>query len=549
MVTGDTLTWTNTDGLAHTTTSGIQPTPDGTWDSGVLGPGDAFSFIVPSPGSFPYFSTLDPSDPTYVGTVQVVNADAIAITNVFLRNGDVVLEWLSPDSRKYDLLVAHDLLLPTPFQVVEPGLPPQGGGTYSLTNPPFLSSPLFACNTNLFYALQALPSTQQLLSVQLDVIAGGLVSPVRLTHAGDGSDRLFIVDQVGHIRVVDSSGSLVAAPFLDISNKVAELATNFDERGLLGLAFHPAYTNNGRFFVYYSAPKSASGVNHESVVAEYHVSAGDPNVADTNETIILRQDEPQANHNAGQLAFGPDGFLYVAFGDGGGSGDAHGSIGNGQNLTNWLGSILRIDVDGGAPYAVPPDNPFVGSAGRDEIYAYGFRNPYQFSFDRGDTHRLIVADVGQSFYEEIDFVEKGSNYGWRIMEGHHAFDAPLAETVPANIKSLAYPVHAYHHHIGGISIIGGYVYRGTNFPELVGRYVFGDFSRSFAPPDGRLFYLEETRTGIWERFEFHLAPNDVPLGRYVKGFGEDERGEVYLLSSPNLGPTGNDGDVRLIRKP
>lgn len=568
IVQGDTLMWTNRDAAEHSSTSGQGPTPDGTWDSGAIAPGGTFLRDFDTVGTFPYFSTNDTGNTNFEGVVRVLAGDDLAATGIGLVDGELELRWNSPHGRKYDVLIADapggDL------ELAVPNLRPAGTGTNVLAKPPYLASPRFAANSNLTYAVNVLPDTQTPIRIGFDVVVSNLVSPVVLTHAGDGSDRLFICEQIGQILIVDSNRTLLPQPFLDISNKMSTLAnpdpggffgtnlgvnTVFDERGLLGLAFHPGYSTNGRFFIYYSSPKSGSNINHESIVAEYHVSATNANIADTNEIILLRQDEPEFNHNAGTLAFGPDGYLYIAFGDGGGGGDGfgdpsspHGPTGNGQNISNWLGSILRVDVDGGSPYAIPPDNPFAAGPGADEIYAYGFRNPFKFSFDRGGSNALIVADVGQNEWEEIDIVEKGGNYGWRILEGHHAFDPDAAQTLGVDVKGLKFPIHEYDHTLG-ISIIGGHVYRGTNVPALVGRYIFGDFSTGFFAPAGRIFYLEESRPGIWDRFEFELAPSNAPLGRFVKAFGEDETGNVYLLSTLNLGPTGISGDVRLVRTP
>lgn len=481
---------------------------------------------------------------------------------------EVELSWASSVTEKYDVVFADALSATTQFRLAEANILPSEGGTNVFTDPPFFASPLFPPNEHLFYALEIRPNTATALPVELEIIATNLVAPTSLTHAGDGSGRLFVTEQNGQILIVDSNRNLLTTPFLDITNRIDQLAPNgiggnmdpglnpiFDERGLLGLAFHPDYENNGRFFIYYSSPKDGPDINHESIVAEYAVSGGDPDVADTNEIVILRQDEPQFNHNGGTLGFGPDGYLYIAFGDGGGANDGldgspgHGAFGNGQNVSNLLGTICRIDVDSASPYAVPLDNPFVGMDGEDEIYAYGFRNPFKFSFDRGGSNILVVADVGQNKWEEISFVRKGGNYGWRILEGNHAFDPDLLQTLGLGLEDLEFPIHEYHHDIGGISVIGGHIYRGTNYPELAGCYLFGDFSSSFFAPDGMLFYLEESRPGIWERFEFFLAPTNPPLGRYVKSFGEGEDGEVYLLSTTELGPVGISGDVRLLKKP
>jgi hypothetical protein len=196
------------------------------------------------------------------------------------------------------------------------------------------------------------------------------------------------------------------------------------------------------------------------------------------------------------------------------------------------------------------DNPFVSTPGAlPEIYAYGLRNPWRFSFDRGGTHQGFVADVGQNFWEELNVLRKGANYGWRILEGNHAYDPGLATTLGVNIPSLDFPIFEYRHGPLGIAIIGGFVYRGAGYPDLVGKYVFGDFSTSFGVADGQLYYLAETRPGIWERFSFQLYPSGGRLGRYLKGFGEDEAGEIYLLSTTRLGPAGNTGDIRRVVRP
>ena len=244
-------------------------------------------------------------------------------------------------------------------------------------------------------------------TVKLDVVAEGFNSPLYATHASDGSNRLFVVDQIGLIYVIENN-ELLSQLFLDISDKIVDLDITYDERGLLGFAFHPDYKNNGRFFVYYSSPKTGEGINHESILSEYHVSDDENQANPNSERIILRVDQPEANHNGGQLLFGPDGYLYLGLGDGGGAGDQHGNIGNGQNKDTILGSIIRIDIDNGNPYSIPSDNPFVGADGLDEIYAFGLRNPWRFSFDR-ETNKLFVADVGQDKWEEINIMEKAKN--------------------------------------------------------------------------------------------------------------------------------------------
>jgi glucose/arabinose dehydrogenase len=378
-----------------------------------------------------------------------------------------------------------------------------------------------------------------ILYVNFEIIADGLISPVTFANAGDGSNRLFIVDQTGVINII-KNGELLSEPFLDVSEKMVDLMEFFDERGLLGLAFHPDYKNNGRFFIYYSAPTMDENFNHTSIIAEYAVSLENEDIADPDsEQIILTIGQPDFNHDGGQLAFGLDGYLYIGLGDGGGAGDQHGEIGNGQDIETLLGSILRINIDGGGPYSIPPDNPFVGEEGLDEIYAYGLRNPWKFSFDRV-TNELFVADVGQNEWEEIDIVVNGGNYGWRIMEGTHFYDEDLLDILGLTLDDLEMPIHEYSHSIG-TSITGGYVYRGEEKSLLYGKYVFGDWSTSFLEPDGRIYYLSEDEPDSWNRYEFNL---NEPFGRFVLGFGEDENGELYVLSKTTIGPTGTTGDVR-----
>ena len=394
------------------------------------------------------------------------------------------------------------------------------------------------------------------VTISLQEVASGLVSPVAVTHAGDS--RLFIVEQTGKVLVM---GGGVISTFLDVSAELPMLTTNFDERGLLGLAFHPNYSQNGRFFIRYSKPRTGVAGEpcfgtprgcHEEILAEYTVSAN-PNVANPNGVILFRVDKPEFNHNGAEVVFGPDGMLYWSFGDGGGAHDGlactpvpcHGPGGNGQNINVPLGKVLRVNVNGAFPYSIPANNPFVGIAGLDEIYAYGFRNPFKFSFDDGPggDGKLWMADVGQNMFEEVDHVTLGGNYGWVIREGAHCFD-PFNPTVPlpsCNTTGLIDPIAEYSH-ADGISIIGGYVYRGNQNPGLVGKYVFGDFSRAFAPPQGRLFYIDSAGT-LSDIREFRNGRNNAPLGLYVKNFGRDSAGELYLCASGALGPGGTLGRV------
>ncbi len=368
------------------------------------------------------------------------------------------------------------------------------------------------------------------LTASLNLIAAGLTAPLEGVHAGDGSQRLFIVEQIGRIRIIQN-GVLLPEPFLDIQDRLVRLNTGYDERGLLGLAFHPHYNENGLFYVYYSAPGGTG--NHQSIIAEYRVSPEDPNRAGREERIIMTIPQPESNHNGGRLAFGPDGMLYIGLGDGGGGGDHHGTIGNGQDLNTLLGSILRIDVEGGLPYAIPPDNPFVGREGLDEIWAYGLRNPWKFAFDRGGDHRLYCADVGQDEYEEINLIVRGGNYGWRIMEGFHCYNPSRDCDTTGKIL----PIAEYNHTVG-VSVTGGFVYRGRQSPSWYGKYIFGDYR-------AKLFYLEEIGPSAWQMAPFRL--HNAPSFFYVLGFAEDEAGELYLLSSQSSGPSGESGAVYHMR--
>lgn len=338
--------------------------------------------------------------------------------------------------------------------------------------------------------------------IVLRSFVSGLSSPVAFESSRDGTRRVFIVEQGGTIRIIQN-GSLLPDPFLDITN----LVESGGEEGLLGLAFHPSYKQNGRFFVDYT--RRVSG-QLQSVIAEYHVSANDPNKADPSSgTEVLVVDQPFDNHNGGQLAFGPDKYLYISFGDGGSGGDP---FGNGQNLGVLLGKLLRIDIDSGPPYQIPPDNPFVNNpSARGEIWVYGMRNPWRFSFDRR-SRRLFVGDVGQDSWEEVDIVTGGGNYGWNVMEGNHCYP-PGTPSCDETGKTL--PIAEYSHSEGE-AIIGGYVYRGSAITSLSGIYVFGDLN-------GKMWGLKEVSPGTWNRALL------LATGKSISGFGQDDAGEMYVL--------------------
>ncbi|MFC0772542.1 PQQ-dependent sugar dehydrogenase [Terrimonas alba] len=414
--------------------------------------------------------------------------------------------------------------------------------------------------------------------VDLELVADGFVSPLGVVAVPDDSDRLFIIDQAGKIWIIDASGNKLSTPFIDVTSMMVPLMPNFDERGLLGLAFHPDYKTNGRFFIYYQLPPRAGGPeegeswNNLSRISEFKVSASDPNLADMgSEKVILEWDDPQFNHNGGTIAFGPDGYLYIAVGDGGAADDvAPGHVedwyaanegGNGQDIeANLLGNILRIDINV-SPYGIPADNPFVGKPGLDEIYAYGFRNPYRISFDMSGSRQLYAGDAGQVLYEEIDLVTKGGNYGWNVKEGTHCFNAANNDTLlPScpDVDNFGNPlidpvievINAANPMGGGkaLTIIGGNVYRGNSIPGFQGKYIFGTFGQTFTAPDGELFIATPAGPGPWKYDEIDLKsfPND--LGHYLKGFGQDNDGEVYLTVSTALGPSGTTGKVfKLVR--
>jgi glucose/arabinose dehydrogenase len=401
-------------------------------------------------------------------------------------------------------------------------------------------------------------------AVGLALVADGFVSPIALVSPQDGTGRLFVVDQVGQIRILTADGQLLPEPFLDVRDRMVELSTSYDERGLLGLAFHPNFQENGRFFVYYSAPLRAEapeGWNHTSHLSEFAVSAQNPNRADpASERIVLQVDQPQSNHNAGQITFGPDGFLYVPLGDGGGANDTglgHPQIGNGQDRSTLLGSILRLDVDGEQPYAIPPDNPFVEGEGQPEIFAYGFRNPFRIAFDAGGNQQLFAGDAGQNRWEEVDMVASGQNYGWNIREGAHCFDPnnpsqPLeqcADTGPYG-QPLVAPILEYQNANVpdgiGLVVIGGFVYRGQAIPNLVGNYLFADWSTSFSQGNGQLFVASPPSTagGMWPMTELRIATSDNgQVNAFINSFGQDSDRELYVLTSDTPGLTGTTGRV------
>lgn len=408
-------------------------------------------------------------------------------------------------------------------------------------------------------AVLALPAQAQ-TKVKLEPFVTGVNTPLAMVQP-PGDDRLFVIEQFGRVRIIDKDGNLLAEPFIDIRNKLPTLYSDFDERGLLGIAFHPDFQNNGKFYLAHSTPRNFQNDlaklfwwDHTNVVEEYQVSEDDPNLADTSYSrIITSIDWPQFNHNGHWIGFGPDGMFYISTGDGGYANDwgiGHNvTEGNGQDMSSLHGKILRIDVnkqEDGKPYAIPADNPHVGNPDiAPEIWANGLRNPWRCSFDMEDG-RLFCGDVQQNSYEEVDIVEKGKNYGWRKREANHCFEYTEPDNHPADcgdISAYTGPILEYNNCTAkpegclGISVTGGYVYRGPH-EAWKGKYIFGDWSKSFGEMDGQIFIATQGADGNWtmEVAEAEGMDGNKP---YVLAFAQDANGEVYALTSITTGPVGS----------
>ena len=409
------------------------------------------------------------------------------------------------------------------------------------------------------------------MTVNLEEVASGLTQPLAMV-SPPNDDRRFIIEQPGTIRILTADGELQGQPFLDIRHKLVPLLSIFDERGLLGLTFHPDFANNGKFYVAYSTHLNGGGDpgkqlwwDHANVVAEYTVYEDDPDTANPfSERIITSTDWPQFNHNGHWIGFGDDGMLYISMGDGGYANDwgiGHNvTEGNGQDPTVPHGKILRVDVnksENGMNYGIPADNPFVGEEATTlpEIWAYGLRNPWRCSFDMGGSNELFCGDVQQNSFEEVSIIQKGGNHGWRKMEATHCFDLFNPNTHPqsCDTEGLVMPIIEYanctamgarppgqREHTGaeceGISVTGGYVYRGSHQP-WDGVYFFGDWSRTFASMNGQLFAAKKGADGKWTKERVTAANMDGPLP-YVLAFGQDNQGEVYVLTTVTTGPVG-----------
>jgi glucose/arabinose dehydrogenase len=396
-------------------------------------------------------------------------------------------------------------------------------------------------------------------AVGLKFVVDGLTAPMEYISSGDSTGRMFIVDQTGIVQIVAPDGKLLKDPFIDLRDSLVGLSGAYDERGLLGLAFHPNYTENGRIFVYYSAPLrpgAPQGWSATNRLSEFHISKNDPNRIDMNsEKVLFQVDKPQMNHNGGTIAFGPDSYLYLPLGDGGGAndvGEGHSPSGNAQDPSKMLGKILRINVNNqtAGSYGIPSDNPFVGKSGfLPEIWALGLRNPWRISFDQEG--RLFASDAGQNLWEEVDITEKGGNYGWNIREGTHCFDPQNPDQSPSNCpdksirgEPLIDPVIEYGHDQDRTVVVGGYIYDGNELPELKGSYVFADWSRGFSHGDGTLLMATPSSNHLWDVSEIAISGNaNNRVNEFIRSLGQDDEGELYILTSDNAGPRGNTGKI------
>lgn len=368
------------------------------------------------------------------------------------------------------------------------------------------------------------------IKLKIQAVAENLQAPTAMVFLKNGD--AWITEQTGKIRVM-KNGKLTDEVLLDLKSKLPKINPGYEERGLLGIALHPQFASNKKFYVFYSTP-SAQKSNHTDVIAEYISPEGSGPIDSNSGRIILTVEKPDGNHNGGCLQFGPDGYLYFSLGDGGGQHDKHGEIGNGQNLNTWLGKILRIDINTNSGYTVPKDNPFVGRPDvKPEIWAYGFRNPWKFSFDKA-SGQMFAGEVGQDNWEEVDIVTKGANYGWRIVEGTHCHNPATG----CDTKGITMPITEYQHREGGVSVTGGYVYNGKGVPVLKSKYLFADWT-------GPVYYLQKAGAK-WLRGKVILQ--NIPEGTRITSFGEDTAGELYILTNPETGPDNTEGAVYKIVK-
>jgi uncharacterized protein (TIGR03118 family) len=578
---GDTVTWKNTGSFTHTTTSGTTTGgvrhPDGQWDSGSLPPGQSFSRVFTKAGAFPYYCTPHFTIMTGKVTVQaaanvppVVSITSPADGATFISPANVTIQATASDKdgtvtkvEFFDGTSSLGSVTTAPYAKTVTLY----AGTHALTAAATDNGGSTTTSAAVTVTVNTTPITNPIaahivkdnITIELQTIVDGLTAPLSLAVPDDGSKRMFVYDQVGLAWVVTKGSEKLPTPLLDVRSRLVTQG-NYDERGLLGLATHPDFANHPLVYTYTSEPIDGvadfvnvmpAGVtnNCQSVIAEWRMDPNDPNRIDpASRREILRIDKPQSNHNGGTLRFGPDGFLYFSLGDGGQANDvANGHVpgGNAQNLQRIYGKILRIDVDGrnsaNGKYGIPKDNPFVGQNAVQEIYAYGLRNPFTYSFD-SLTGDLYVGDAGQNKIEEVDLITKGGNYGWNVKEGTFWFDsvtANIGQVVTGPVRpvppDLIDPIAEYDHDEGNV-VIGGFVYRGNLVPALQGRYVFGDWG-SFAKPSARLFYLDPN--DVIKELRIGLA--DRPAGFWLRGFGQDADGEMYAFGSTTLGPQGDTG--------
>ncbi|XP_064615689.1 HHIP-like protein 2 [Liolophura sinensis] len=395
------------------------------------------------------------------------------------------------------------------------------------------------------------PNTQESSCICVEKIAENFRNPLAFRHANDGSQRHFIAEQIGVVHILGPDGNRFPTPFLDISSRVFVSSRRGDERGFLGLEFHPRHFRNGKFYVFYCTRRSTGGF--KTRISEFEVLLFNTDVADPNsERILLEIDQPYGNHNGGELLFGDDGYLYIFSGDGGAGGDPQN---NAQNRNSLLGKVLRIDVnsrDGDLPYGIPADNPFLNDSNtRPEIYALGVRNIWRCGKDPGDFDtgegkgRIICGDVGQGRFEELDLLVKGANYGWRGREGFECFNRQQCGRTPPEVL----PLITYARDEGQ-SITGGHFYRGCDSPNLKGYYIFGDYQ------SGRLFKMKEDSSGNWNRETLSFCDGSVCMKgqqsfaeRFILSFGQDREGEVYMLSTDDPRSSHPGGKVYKIVDP
>ena len=362
------------------------------------------------------------------------------------------------------------------------------------------------------------------ITVNSAKVTDGIKAPTAM--AFPAANKAWVTEQTGAIRLI-KDGKLTDIAVLDVKDKMIKVNSGYEERGLLNVTLHPKFATNGKFYIFYSRPyKNEPGkprFNHTDVVAEYKMQPNSDQADPNSERIILTQDKPDGNHNGGGIVFGSDGYLYVTFGDGGGQHDQHGPIGNGQNLNTWLGKVLRINIDVDSTYSVPKDNPFVGKPNvKPEIWAYGFRNPYRISVDRA-SKQLFIGEVGQDKWEEVDLLQKGANYGWRVVEGNHCHNPENG----CDFTGFVPPITEYAHS-EGVSVIGGYVYNGKQIPSIKGKYIFGDWT-------GPVWYLQKAGDK-WLRGKVTI--NNYPSNAKITDWGEDQSGELYYLTNTDTGPGG-----------